>query len=154
MSETFLVAFERRDRFDHSWDDARPWLLGIATNLLRRHHRTESRMLQTLSRRGAAARSDDHADAVASRVDAAAGAAAIARALGGLSRDDRECLLLYAWADLTYEGIAQATGVPIGTVRSRLNRARRILRDAAPSDLLTVKEDENGRAHAPARNAH
>jgi DNA-directed RNA polymerase specialized sigma24 family protein len=70
-----------------------------------------------------------------------------------LSAADRECLLLYAWADLTYEGIAMATGVPVGTVRSRLNRARRILRDAAGLLHVDEKEMDHGRVIAPARNA-
>jgi RNA polymerase sigma-70 factor (ECF subfamily) len=70
-----------------------------------------------------------------------------------LSPADRECLLLYAWADLTYEGIALATGVPVGTVRSRLNRARRTLRDAAALHYIDDKEIDHERANAPAGNA-
>jgi RNA polymerase sigma-70 factor (ECF subfamily) len=53
----------------------------------------------------------------------------LARALLALSPDDRDTLLLFAWTDLGYEGIANALGVPVGTVGSRLNRARRIVRE-------------------------
>lgn len=50
MAETFLVAFERVETFDHAWEDARPWLFGIATNLLRKHHRTETKILQIMAK--------------------------------------------------------------------------------------------------------
>lgn len=143
MSETFLVAFEGRDGFDHAWDDARPWLFGIATNLLRRHRHAEARALRALARAAPKEGLDDDADGVAARVDALAATTRIAGALAGLSATDRECLLLYAWADLTYEGIAQAMDVPVGTVRSRLNRARRILRESARFDQTQEAEMES-----------
>lgn len=153
MAETFLVAFESRESFDPQWEDARPWLFGIATNLLRRHHRTEARRLRAFAKAAGRAAHDDGPDRVAERLDAAAATAGIAAALRGLTSADRECLLLYAWADLTYEGIAIATGVPIGTVRSRLNRARRVLRDAADLDQIDDKESNHGRDNAAARNS-
>jgi RNA polymerase sigma-70 factor (ECF subfamily) len=153
MAETFLVAFESRESFDPQWEDARPWLFGIATNLLRRHHRTEARRLKAFAKAAGRAAHDDGQDRVAERLDAAAATAGIAAALRGLTSADRECLLLYAWADLTYEGIAIATGVPIGTVRSRLNRARRVLRDAADLDQIDDKESNHGRDNAAARNS-
>ncbi|WP_354191417.1 sigma-70 family RNA polymerase sigma factor [Arthrobacter sp. UYCu712] len=153
MSQTFLAAFESRESFDHRWEDARPWLFGIATNLLRRHHRTEARRLKAFAKAAGRGSYDDGADRVAERLDAAAATANLSAAMRKLSSADRECLLLYAWADLTYEGIAMATGVPVGTVRSRLNRARRILRDAAGPIHVDDKEMDHGRVIAPARNA-
>lgn len=153
MSQTFLVAFESRESFDHAWEDARPWLFGIATNLLRRHHRTEARRLKAFAKAAGRGSYDDGADRVAERLDAAAATSNLAASLRKLSPTDRECLLLYAWADLTYDGIALATGVPIGTVRSRLNRARRILRDAAGLHHMDDKEMDHGRVIAPASNA-
>jgi RNA polymerase sigma factor (sigma-70 family) len=153
MSQTFLAAFESRKSFDHRWEDARPWLFGIATNLLRRHHRTEARRLKAFAKAAGRGSYDDGADRVAERLDAAAATANLSAAMRKLSAADRECLLLYAWADLTYEGIATATGVPVGTVRSRLNRARRILRDAAGLHQTDDKEMDHGRVIAPARNA-
>ncbi|WP_311380582.1 sigma-70 family RNA polymerase sigma factor [Arthrobacter sp. ISL-69] len=153
MSQTFLVAYEGLDSFDHQWEDARPWLFGIATNLLRRHHRTEARRLKAFAKAAGRGSYDDGADRVAERLDAAAATSNLAGAMRTLSPADRECLLLYAWADLTYEGIALATGVPVGTVRSRLNRARRIVRDAAGLRNTDDKEIEHGRVITPARNA-
>ena len=67
MSQTFLVAFESRDSFDHSWEDARPWLFGIATNLLRRHHRTEARRLKAAAKAAGREALSDGADRVAAR---------------------------------------------------------------------------------------
>lgn len=153
MAQTFLVAFESRDSFDLTWDDARPWLFGIATNLLRRHHRTEARRLKAFAKAAGRGAYDDGSERVAERLDATAATSNLAAAMRKLSPSDRECLLLYAWADLTYEGIALATGVPVGTVRSRLNRVRRTLRTAA--DLLSPddKDMDHGRAIAPAHDA-
>ncbi|MEF2978007.1 RNA polymerase sigma factor [Subtercola sp. YIM 133946] len=140
MSETFLVAFDRRRRFDPVWADARPWLLGIATNLLKAHRRVEARLWNATLAEAArdvvdggehpVGRSDD-------RMDAARAVEALVPALTRMRAGDRDALLLHAWGDLDYAQIAQALGVPIGTVRSRLNRARLQLRTAAPSDIST-----------------
>ena len=146
MSETFLIAFERRDRFDHSWDDAGPWLFGIATNVLRQHHRAESLRLKTIARSGHEV-ADDAFVAVASRVDARLAIRKIAAILKSMSTVNRDSLLLWAWADLTYEQIAHATAVPIGTVRSRINRARSVLRHASKSIAEREQEKEHGRAN-------
>ena len=80
---------------------------------------------------------------VAARVDARAAAPALAAALAALSRADREALLLFAWADLSYEEIAAAVGIPVGTVRSRINRARRQVRERLALD--PVSEHTGGR---------
>jgi RNA polymerase sigma-70 factor (ECF subfamily) len=117
-AETFTRAFDRRRRFDTTREDARPWLLGIAANLLRRHWRLERRRLDAYSR------STQRADAKLSGPIAAE----LAAALKALPRREREPLLLFAWADLTYEEIAAALGLPLGTVRSRISRARGRLR--------------------------
>lgn len=160
MSETFLIAFEQRGRFDHSWHDARPWLYGIATNILRTHRRSEARLLKALSRQAADRDyDDDSADTTAARLDAAAAYRGVADALRHLSQADREPLLLFAWAGLGYEAIAAALGIPVGTVRSRLNRARRQLRArlgpgvARYNDIFddsaaqeTDQEEDHGRA--------
>lgn len=128
-SETFARAFAMRSRFDLDRDDARPWLFGIATNLLRNHARSEVRQLRAYSRHGVDEHAhDDDADAHA-RIDAGARSQALARALAALKPGDREALLMYAWNDMSYEEIAAALEIPVGTVRSRLNRARRIVQE-------------------------
>jgi RNA polymerase sigma factor (sigma-70 family) len=117
-AETFTRAFDQRRRYDGSRDDARPWLLGISANLLRRHWRSERRRLD------AYARSSGHDASEAT----AALAGELAAALRRLPRREREPLLLLAWAELSYEEIAVALAIPVGTVRSRISRARGRLR--------------------------
>jgi RNA polymerase sigma-70 factor (ECF subfamily) len=128
VADTFLAAFRIRDRYDVGRPDAGPWLYGIATRLIGRQRRSEVRMWRAVAR----SRVDLYADADAARIDdrvAAAGTQrALAAALACLSADDRHVLLLVAWAELTYEEVATALEIPIGTVRSRLNRARRKVR--------------------------
>lgn len=126
VSQTFVVAFERRHHFDLSRESALPWLYGIATRVLQRHRRDEIRMLRALSRVPVDA--DDGGLCVEDRVDAQRAVAHLAHVLRSLSAPQRDALLLLAWADLTYEQIAEALDVPIGTVRSRISRARAALR--------------------------
>jgi RNA polymerase sigma factor (sigma-70 family) len=124
-SETFLRAFDGRMRYDLSQPDSRAWLYGIATNVLRKHARSEARRRQAYARAAVRQSIGDGLDGIAARADAAALGPAVQAALGHLRPADRETLLLFALTDLDYEGIATATGVPVGTVRSRLHRARR-----------------------------
>ncbi len=152
-SETFLVAFEQLGTFDHTRQDARPWLFGIATNLLRRHHRAEARTLKILAKSAPREAAEDNSDRIAAQVDAVAATGRIALLLKQMPAIDRETLLLYAWADLTYEGIADAMDVPVGTVRSRLNRARNVLRDALRLEQLEETENDHGRTAVAAPNA-
>jgi len=126
-SETFLVAFERRARFDLERDDARPWLFGIATNLIHRHRIAEARTLKSLERAAAEPVYDD-GRSVEEAVHAYLEVKKMARALRRMPAPDRDCLLLFAWADFSYDQIAESLDIPVGTVRSRMNRARRILR--------------------------
>ncbi|MEV0661849.1 RNA polymerase sigma factor [Actinomadura luteofluorescens] len=130
VAETFLVAFDRRHRYDAARPDARPWLYGIATNLIRRHRRAEVRGLRALARSGIDPVTEPFTDAVENRVQAGARSRALARAIAGLPAAQREVLLLVTWAGLTYDEVAEALGVPAGTVRSRMNRIRRKLREA------------------------
>jgi RNA polymerase sigma-70 factor (ECF subfamily) len=123
-AETFLRAFDGRGCYDGSRADARPWLFGIAGNLLARHRRGEERRLRAFARAAGAVQEERGLDDVEGRVDAASLAPVLAAALLSLAAGDREVLLLYAWADLSYEEISVAMGLPIGTVRSRLHRAR------------------------------
>jgi RNA polymerase sigma-70 factor (ECF subfamily) len=132
-SEVFVTAFAIRSRYDLARSDARPWLYGIAANLLHRLRRSETRRLRAYARSGIdpawVADSPERADP------------ALAAALGALKPRDREPLLLFAWADLDYEQIAEALAIPLGTVRSRLNRARHQLRVALTDDPVFLPEE-------------
>ena len=144
MSETFLVAFERRGSYDLTVADARPWLLGIATRLIRKYARVEAAAWKGMTADLAAQIAPDLIDQAGARIDAQRLTRRLAHALRRLSEADRDTLLLYAWGDLDYAAIAVATQVPIGTVRSRLNRARRQMRRAAGIETLE-QEMEHGR---------
>ena len=152
-SETFLVAWEQLETYDLDREDARPWLFGIATNLLRRHHRAEAKMLKTAAKAASREAIGDDSDRIAAQVDAVVATGRTAGTLKSMAAVDRETLLLYAWADLTYEGIALAMDVPVGTVRSRLNRARQSLRTQLNLEILDETENDHGRLAAAPRNA-
>jgi RNA polymerase sigma-70 factor (ECF subfamily) len=130
LSETFLVAFRRRATYRAEHVDVRPWLFGIATNLVHGHARTERRRYRALARAGAEPDDSARADEIHARVDAVALRGPLAAALAGLKERDRDVLLLIAWGQLGYEEVAAVLDVPVGTVRSRLNRARRQTRAA------------------------
>ena len=119
-AETFVVAFRRRASFEPRRADARPWLFGIALNLARNEARSERRRLQALPRLVEPAHASE-ADVV-ERLDRQA--MPLRAALNSLSDDERDVLLLYAGEDLSYEEIAEALQIAVGTVRSRLHRAR------------------------------
>lgn len=147
MAETFTTAFQQRFRYRTESADARPWLFGIATNLIGRHRRAEARRLKALGRLPAPAAGptdETVADQVASRVSAQALRGELAGALARLPARHRDVLLLVAWADLGYEEAAAALGVPVGTVRSRLHRARRKVREAlGGSDPTALREESD-----------
>jgi RNA polymerase sigma factor (sigma-70 family) len=127
-ADVFLVAFRKRATFDPERGEVKPWLYGIATNVVSRHRRTEGRRLKALSRISAEHATDGHEDHVTARVAAQRAGPQLARAIDGLSRADRDVLFLTALGGLSYQEVAEALGVPAGTVGSRLNRAKRELR--------------------------
>lgn len=129
-AETFLVAFRERGRFNPARGSVRAWLYGIATNLIRGHHRAEERGYRAHARVAAEPvypTDEEQADA---RIVAAAARDVLVAALADLSPGDRDALLLVVWGELSHEETAEALGIPVGTVGSRLHRARRRLREA------------------------
>lgn len=136
-SETFLIAYRTRDRFDPVRGDRRAWLYGIAGNLMRRHRRTEVRAYRALTRLDVPDAVIGHEEATTARVSAQELREPLARALAGLSVGDRDVLLLIALAELTYDQAAEALGISYGTVCSRLNRARRKVRAALSLEPLS-----------------
>ena len=130
VGEVFLTAFRRRERYDREYPDARPWLYGIATNVISRHRHAEARAYQVLARTGADPVAASPDEDVLARVAASAQRRALAASLARLHPADRDTLLLVVWGGLSYAETAHALAVPVGTVRSRLNRARRKLRAA------------------------
>jgi len=129
-AETFYAAFRKRDRFDPARGAVRPWLYGIATNLVGQHRRDESRRYAALARVGADRPAGGHENSVAARVTAEGIRPQLAGALAALPDGDRDVLLLVALGGFGYAEIAQALEIPGGTVGSRMNRARKKLREA------------------------
>lgn len=135
LGELFRVAFERRDRYQLDRADARPWLYGIAANLVMKHFRTERRcrtaMERLAIRRDTAVPFDDR---IAADMAATEMWSRVAAAINTLPGRDREVLLLFAWEELSYAEIGEALDIPTGTVRSRLNRVRALLRELVIDD--------------------
>ena len=126
-SIVFLEAWKQRAAFEPTGTTVLPWLLGIANNMCRNATRSRRRHRAALRRIPLGPSAAGVENDVVSRVDTAAALESARRALDGLSRHEREVVVLVSWSDLTYGEAAAALGVPVGTVRSRLARARRKL---------------------------
>jgi RNA polymerase sigma-70 factor (ECF subfamily) len=124
VSLTFLEAWRLRGRVDPDGGSLRPWLLGIATNVVRNLRRAARRHEAALARLPPDEAIPDFAEEVAGRLDDVAALVAVRAALAALRRPEREVVALCVWAGLGYAEAAEALGVPVGTVRSRLSRAR------------------------------
>ncbi len=147
LGEVFRIAFERRASFQFDRDCARPWLYGIAANVVAKHYRSEARRLRATIR--VAARRvppEDPADRAVPAADAQARWARVADSIAELPIPERQTLLLFAWEELSYEEIADVLGVPVGTVRSRLNRARARLAGLSRGDPIEAAVSCNRRA--------
>jgi RNA polymerase sigma factor (sigma-70 family) len=129
-AEVFATAYRRRAAYQPDRGSVRSWLYGIATNVVRGHWRDEQQLLELDARVAPESPpgSVQFADAADERVIVASLAPRIAGALAALNREQRDVLLLHAWADLSHEEIAAALGIAQGTARSRLSRARAALR--------------------------
>ncbi len=144
-AQTFEEAFRLRSRYDRSFSEARPWLMGIATNLLRHHFRSEEVRLRAYRRVATMFPSTDERSPEA-WMDGGSAAGAILRSLTEMNPGERDVVLLYAWEELSYEEIARALDVPVGTVRSRLHRARRRLRELRMVVDAIGDGDDDGRS--------
>lgn len=144
LSETFLVAFRRRSTFDQRWESARPWLLGIATHVIKQHRAAETTQWRAIAY-AASVRDHlvaSHAEDIDDRMDASSALHDLVPQIARLSAKDRDTLLLYSWGELTYEQVAGVMGIPIGTVRSRLNRVRRKLTPAGSGSADSRAQEE------------
>jgi RNA polymerase sigma-70 factor (ECF subfamily) len=127
-AEVFATAYRRRSAYHPDRGSLRSWLYGIATNVIRRHWRAEQRLLELDARPESVADIADFSAGAEERVIASTLMPKLAAALAKLNADQRDVLLLFAWAELSHEEIAAAMGISPGTARSRLSRARAALR--------------------------
>jgi RNA polymerase sigma-70 factor (ECF subfamily) len=139
-AETFVIAFKARAKYDVARSDARPWLYGIANNMIRRHRRSEIRKLNAYSRLRAPVMDDESTSAV-DRLDTQSEFARVVRAFASLSEDRRDALYLVGVAGLSYEDAAVALQIKPGTLHSRVSRAREELRD-----LMSLSGEVRGKA--------
>lgn len=135
LGELFRVAFESRNRYDLSRADARPWLYGIAANLVLKHYRSAGRHRAALERLAQRRESTPvpFDERIVDEVAITQLWSRLSSAIDDLPDHDREVLFLYAWQNLSYAEIAEALDIPVGTVRSRLNRVRTALRELRES---------------------
>ncbi|MEV1174378.1 RNA polymerase sigma factor [Nonomuraea sp. NPDC049784] len=141
MALTFLEAWRLRSRIDPEGGSLRPWLLGIATNVARNVRRAARRHDDALVRLPRGEEVPDFADEVVGRIDDAERLAAVRQAYGRLRRQEQDVFALCVWAGLDYAQAAEALGVPVGTVKSRLSRARKKLAMEPPSANRQVVGD-------------
>ncbi|MFE0509864.1 RNA polymerase sigma factor [Streptomyces sp. NPDC058964] len=154
MAATFMEAWRLRDRVEPEGGSLRPWLLGIATNTARNHYRSNRRYRAAANVAAAAELSvPDHADEVADRVDDRRRLAAALTALAVLRRPEREVIALCLGEGLDYEAAAEALGIPVGTVASRLSRARKKLRALAEAGSARPFAGPVPTATGPSRTA-
>ena len=136
-ADVFVRAFRIRERYRPDRESALPWLFGVANHVIEDHRRAERRRLKALQRLAAIApRLIEHEDRELG--------AELVHQLRRLSSQDRDAFLLTVWGELTYEQTSEALGVPIGTVKSRVARARRTLASAiAPLDRVVAVRTPN-----------
>ncbi len=127
-AEVFRIAFEKRHDYDPDYRSAKPWLFGIASRLAKQTHRDTAKRDDARTRMTGRDRQPSTADP-AQHMDERPGTSPAGRAVQRLPERDREPLLLFAWGDLTYEEVARTLDIPVGTVRSRIHRARQQLRE-------------------------
>jgi RNA polymerase sigma-70 factor (ECF subfamily) len=147
LSTTFLQAWRMRRRIDPEGGSLRPWLLGVATNIIRNHRRKTRRERDLLARLAPRDRVPDFAEDVAARLDDAGTLASVREALRALRDAEREVVALCVWAGLDYAAAAEALGIPVGTVRSRLSRARRKLLRLTGEPHAGWRQLEDDRPH-------
>ncbi|GGY58711.1 RNA polymerase sigma factor [Streptomyces omiyaensis] len=156
MSLTFLEAWRLRDKMAAEVGSVRGWLLGIATNVMRNTARAARRHREAMSRLPRPESLPDFSDEVVGQLADGQRLAAVARALRRLKQSEREVFTLVVWSDLGYAAAAEALRIPVGTVRSRLSRAREKLRGLVDEELAAGARDGGAQrrsGHPPADGA-
>ena len=139
--EVFVTAFAQRDRFDPQRGRVRSWLYGIAGNKLRGRLRSEHRARRAFARAAVPTFSADNTTIVDDAAALADEARQVTAAMTLLTQADRQLIMLRAWEQLSYAEMPEVLNTPVGTVRSRLSRARGRLRELLDDNgELSIKE--------------
>jgi RNA polymerase sigma-70 factor (ECF subfamily) len=131
-SLVFLEGWRRRGSVVFLDGRVLPWLIGVATNLIRNHRRTMRRRRLAIARLAPAVEQCDFADEVVERLADEETMRSVRDRVSRLPRSMQDVLALCVWCELSYEEAAVALGVPVGTVRSRLARSRARLAELDP----------------------
>ena len=132
-SIVFLEAWRKRGKLELFQDSARPWLFGVALNVVRSQHRAQRRCSDALARLPATPPAEAESERAIARIDAEREMRVLIDIVSKLNRREREVLELCVWAELSTEEAASSLGISVGAVRSRLSRARRRLAVLAPA---------------------
>ncbi|WP_433330694.1 RNA polymerase sigma factor [Spirillospora sp. CA-294931] len=143
-SVVFLETWRRRGKVRLASDTLLPWLYGVANNVLHNHRRSLRRHRAAMARLPALPPPPDDAEEAAARLDMEREVRRVLESIRHLSKADQEILALCVWEGLGYQEAAAALGVTVGTVRSRLSRARQRLRESGhrKGDLPTARYTE------------
>ncbi|MEW2290214.1 RNA polymerase sigma factor [Streptomyces sp. NPDC047841] len=145
VSLTFLEVWRLRERLEPGDDPVRPWVYGIATNVLHNRRRAVRRHSRAMGRLPAPDVVRDFSDETVERVDDRRRLAAVKTAVTRLRGGERDVFQLCVWSGLTYGEAADALGVPVGTVRSRLARARKRLQKLTAEELKKLGNPQEPR---------
>ncbi|MGI5380679.1 RNA polymerase sigma factor [Streptomyces sp. CA-251387] len=141
VSLTFLEAWRLRRKLLPDGESLQPWLLGIATNVLRNTARAARRHQKALTQLPPRENVPDFAEELVGRLADTEQLAAAKAALERLRPAEREVFALCVWSGLEHAAVAEALGVPVGTVRSRLSRARNRLRQLTEQELARISKN-------------
>ncbi|HEX6360902.1 RNA polymerase sigma factor [Actinophytocola sp.] len=135
---TFLMAWRKRSRVTLTNDSALPWLLAVATNVVRSERRTVARRLRLVNRVPVEAPAPDHADDVAGRIDDERRMAELLAAVRELPRNQQEALALCVWSGVSYAEAAAVLGIAEASVRARVSKARSRLQGLLGRSVMTL----------------
>lgn len=143
-SITFLEAWRHRNRVPTAQvDSALPWLLGVANNVVRNARRGQHRYQAVLERLPVPSVAPPAEDQVVARSATEAGLRDALEAISALPEREQEVVMLVLWSGLSYEEAAMALAIPVGTVRSRLSRARSKLQVALTTNAHPVLKESS-----------
>ncbi|MEU0884583.1 sigma-70 family RNA polymerase sigma factor [Lentzea sp. NPDC005914] len=139
LQATFLVAWRKRAEVRLERESALPWLLAVATNVVRNEQRSLGRRLKNLRRVGEEPAIPDHADLVVDRLDDQRRMNELLGAVAKLPRNEREALALCVWSQVSYADAAAVLGITEGSVRARVSKAKSKLQQQ--HELVHTGED-------------
>ncbi|HET9138904.1 RNA polymerase sigma factor [Actinophytocola sp.] len=138
VQTVFLLAWRKRAEVTLRHESALPWLLAVATNVVRNDRRATTRWQRLVHRLPAERSEPDHADDVAGRIDDERRMALVLATVARLPRAQRDALALCVWSGVSYPDAAVVLGIAEGSVRARVSKAKARLGRLLGSDPVAV----------------